>query len=153
MGVFACGGMGCWDVDSWRGAEGIWENDASFGNLGLAEDAIGWGDATAGEAFEDCGAGVGAFVHRSAEQFSGAFPRDIVGGWAEATGDEDDIGAQERFFQCAADVWSIRHRDLARDAYSDGEERFGEKGEVGVGDMSEQEFGACVDEFGGHGKR
>jgi hypothetical protein len=139
-------------MDSWRGAERIRENEASLRHLGLAEHAIGWGDATAGESFKDCSAGDGAFVHRSTEQFGGAFSRDIVGGWAKATGDEDDIGAQERFFQCAADVRSIWHRDLARDAYSNGEEGFGEKGEVGVGDMSEQEFGACVDEFGSHGK-
>jgi hypothetical protein len=39
---------------------------------------------------------------------------------------------------------------LARDSNADGEEGFGEKGEVGVGDLTKEEFGAGVNEFSSH---
>jgi hypothetical protein len=40
---------------------------------------------------------------------------------------------------------------LACDSDADGEKSFCEEGEVGVGDLTEEEFGAGVDEFSSHG--
>ena len=86
-----------------------------------------------------------------AEPFADDFARDVVGRRAEPAGDEDDFRARRGLGESLADHVAIGHRDLPGDAQAERKQRLGEKFEVGVEDIAEQQLGAGIDDFDAHG--
>ncbi len=117
----------------------------------MPECSVSGGNPAPAEALGDGGPRCHAFAHGKPEKFSHAVSGDVVRGGAQAASDEYDVCASKGFLEGGADIGAIWDRDLSRDSNPDGEEGFCEEGEVGVGDLTEEEFGSGVDEFSSHG--
>ncbi len=135
-------------VEAGRGAVVVGDHGGAGGDLGLARDAA------VDHAVEFLVVTIQGGEHGvvggegPVEQFGGDVAGEVIGGRPEAAGDDDDFRAlAKRVEQRVADGGAVGHADLTVNAQAEVEKFLSEEGEVGVGDVAEEELGAGVDDF------
>ena len=139
-------------VQAGRGAVVVLNDGRTGGHLGLARDARQEG---AFDLLVKCLQTVEdrrVLRQRTAEQFGGEVARQVVARRPEAAGDQHEVSASERFLERVTDGGSVGHAHLLVNPQAEGEEFLAEKGQVGVGDVAEEQLGAGVDDFDLHGR-
>ena len=146
----AAGRLARRQVQAGRGAVMVLDHGRAGGHLRLARDAWQEGALDLLEVCLEVGEDRRVFGHGPAEEFGGEVACQVVARRPEAAGDQHEVGASKRFLERRADGRPVGHADLMVDAQAEGEKFLAEKGQVGVGDVAEEEFGAGVDDFDLH---
>ena len=91
-------------------------------------------------------------MERTAQHLRDDFPRDVIAGGTESTGDEDHVAARKGLGQDRANFISVGDRRLALHPQAELKEFLTKVGRVGVHDLAEEQFRAGVDDFEAHGE-
>ena len=130
---------------------GVVDDRRPGGDLRLPSDAGQEGSVDPAKVGVQACENPGILGQRQAEEFGHQVAGDVVGRRAQATRDEDEVGASNRVQQRLADRRAVRDADLPVHAQAQWKKLQAEKGQVRVGDVAEQQLGAGVDDFDFHG--
>ncbi len=135
--------------DAGSSADGVGEDGRALGDQGLFAVAVGEGAAPLGEFGLDVGPDGGLFDQGDVEGLSDRRCGQVVGGRAESTGADDQVGAAGSLFEGGLEPIGVV-ADGALVVVGDAEvgELLGEVLGVSVEDVTEEEFGADADDFG-----
>ena len=134
-----------------RSAVGVGDDLRADWYLGLDDNLFAQGQTALPVTVGDCGNNSFIPAHFAVEQFSDDIAGKIVAGRTEATGNQNDVAALERFGDSGAHFGAVvGNGGLADEAQTDFGQLTSEVIGVGVDDESKQEFAAGIDEFDAH---
>ena len=150
MGRRTCRVQAGGDVETGRASIFVGQNLGATRHLGLAQDSVGQPDPTPEQTLRDRGLQFRIGHQFQTEQLGCDLSSDVVGRRPETAGDEDQVRPVEVLAEGIADGGTIGDRDLPLDAQAQRKNLARDEGEVRVEHVSEEDFGAGVDDDDSH---
>ena len=148
MGVFAFAGG---KIEAGSGSVRVFQDHGAYWNHALALVRLGHLAAEFAKQLTNLFHNRFVELHLQPQHPRNHLASQVIAGWSQPAGHQQDIGPGKRLRQHCRDGVSVRNTGLAFDSQPQRQELLAQVGDMGVHDLAEQKFGSRVDDFQLHG--